>query len=202
MTGKRILIVEDEGIVARDMKNTLTRLGYSVTSVAHSGPESVRRAEGEKPDLILMDIVLQGEMDGIEAAEKIRSRADIPVIYLTAYADPPILERAGVTEPYGYVLKPFRERELHAVIEIALYKHSADRERGRLIGELRRTLERLRTLEGLLPICSHCKKIRDGQGSWHEISLYITNHSRAEFTHGICPDCLKEHYSPEDLPAG
>ncbi len=202
MTGRKILIVEDEGIVARDMKNILTRLGYPVVAVAYSGPEAVRLAKTEKPDLVLMDIVLQGEMDGIEAAEKIRDRNDIPVVYLTAHAEPPVLERAGVTGPYGYLLKPFRERELHAAIEIALYKHAADRERGRLLGELRRTLERLRTLEGLLPICSHCKKIRDGGGRWHEISLYISNHSRADFTHGICPDCLKEHYSPEDLPAG
>ena len=202
MTGKRILIVEDEGIVARDMQKMLTRLGYSVTSIAYTGPEAVRRAETEKPDLVLMDIVLKGGMDGIEAAGKIREKADLPVVYLTAHADPPILARAGVTEPYGYILKPFRERELHAAIEIALYKHAADRDRRRLLGELRRTLERLRTLEGLLPICCHCKKIRDGRGSWHEISLYISNHSRAEFTHGICPDCLKEHYSSEDLTAG
>lgn len=201
MTGKRILIVEDEGIVARDMQKMLTRLGYSVTSVAYTGPEAVRRAETEKPDLVLMDIVLQGGMDGIEAAEKIRKRADLPVVYLTAYADPPVLERAGVTEPYGYVLKPFRERELHAAIAIALDKHAADRDRRRLLGKLRRTLERLRTLEGLLPICSHCKKIRDGQGRWHEISLYISDHSRAEFTHGICPDCLKEHYPDVDPSA-
>ena len=200
MTAKRILIVEDEGIVARDMEKILSRLGYPVAGIAYSGPEAVRRAEEEKPDLVLMDIVLKGEMDGIEAAARIRETADIPVVYLTAYADNEILKRAGVTEPYGYLLKPFRERELHAVIEIAFYKHTADRERERLISQLRTTLLRIKTLEGLLPICSHCKKIRDEEGRWHEISHYISDHSRAEFTHGICPDCLEKYYSAEDLP--
>jgi CheY-like chemotaxis protein len=194
MTGKRILIVEDEGIVARDMEKILTRFGFEVAAVAYSGGEAIRRAQEEKPDLVLMDIVLKGEMDGIEAAERIRA-ADIPVVYLTAYADAGILNRAGVTEPYGYILKPFRERELHAIIEIAFYKHAADRERKRLLTELRRTLARVRTLEGLLPICSFCKRIRDGQGRWHEISQYISEHSRADFTHGICPDCLQKYYS-------
>lgn len=200
MTGKRILIVEDEGIVARDMGKILTRLGFEVAAVAYSGPEAVRRAEEEKPDLVLMDIVLKGEMDGIEAAKRIREAADIPVVYFTAYADAGILKRAEVTEPYGYILKPFRERELHAVIEIAFYKHAADRERKRLLAELRQSLARVRTLEGLLPICSHCKKIRNGEGRWHEISHYISEHSRADFTHGICPDCLKKYYSSENPP--
>lgn len=198
MTRKRILIVEDEGIVAKDMGKILTSLGYGVAAIAYSGPEAMRRAEEEKPNLILMDIVLQGEMDGIETAARIRKAADIPIIYLTAYADSGILERAGVTGPYGYLLKPFRERELHAAIEIAFYKHTADRERARLIAELRTTLARLKTLEGLLPICSHCKKIRDGEGRWQEISFYIRTHSRAEFTHGICPDCLEKYYSSEN----
>ncbi len=197
MTKKRILIVEDEGIVAKNMEKILSGLGYGIAGIAYAGPEAVQRAKEAKPDLVLMDIVLRGEMDGIEAAEQIRKISEIPIIYLTAYADGEILKRAGITEPYGYILKPFRERELHAAIEIAFYKHHTDRERERLISRLRQTLDRLRTLEGLLPICSHCKKIRDGQGRWHEISHYISNHSRAEFTHGICPDCLKKHYPLE-----
>lgn len=194
MIKKRILIVEDEGIVAKNMENTLSSLGYLVAGIAYAGPEAIRRAQEERPDLVLMDIVLRGEMDGIEAAEQIRKSLDIPIVYLTAYADGDILKRAGITEPYGYILKPFRERELHAVIEIALYKHHADREQKRLISQLRQTLAQLRTLEGLLPICAHCKKIRDDQDRWHEISYYISQHSRAEFTHGICPECLERYY--------
>lgn len=196
--GKRILIVEDDGDVARKMEGALIRLGFDVVAIVHSGPEAIRRAREEEPDLVMMDIVLQGEMDGIEAAERIRGDADIPIVYLTAHSDGGILQRVGVAEPYGYILKPLRERELHTAIEIAFYKHAADRERKLLLEELRRTLEQVRTLEGLLPICSHCKKIRDGAGNWHEISRYISEHSGANFSHGICPDCLKRYYPSEE----
>jgi CheY-like chemotaxis protein len=109
----RILIVEDERIVSMDMQRRLKNLGYDVVGAAVSGEEAIHKAETYRPDLVLMDIMLEGQMDGIEAAEIVRGRLDIPVIYLTAYADTPTLERAKVTEPFGYILKPFEERELH-----------------------------------------------------------------------------------------
>jgi signal transduction histidine kinase len=123
---KQILIVEDERIVAEDIKMSLKRLGYSVPGTATSGEEAVKKAEAIQPDLVLMDIVLEGEMDGIEAASAISSRFDIPVVYLTAYADKKMLERAKVTEPFGYILKPFEDKELRSIMEIALYKHSME----------------------------------------------------------------------------
>lgn len=128
MTEKEILVVEDEIIVGEHIRRCLQNLGYSVCSVASSGKMAIMEAEEKKPDLVLMDIVLQGEMDGIETASQIRSRFNIPVVYLTAYSDEKILERAKITEPYGYIIKPFNERELHINIEIALYKHLAERE--------------------------------------------------------------------------
>ncbi|MFH1039359.1 MAG: response regulator [PVC group bacterium] len=191
---KRIMIVEDEGIVARDLEKTLLRLGYEVTAVVHSGPEAVRRAVREKPDLVLMDIVLPGEMDGIAAAAQIRARANVPIIYLTAYADNEILQRAMVTTPFGYILKPFRERELYTNIETALCRHAMEEEREKLFNELQEALARIKTLEGILPICSHCKKIRDETGRWREVSAYLHDHSRVQFTHGICPDCIQNYY--------
>jgi len=123
MKKKHILIVEDERIVAVDIKMGLKRLGYSICGIAYSGEEAIKKAEETRPDLVLMDIVLEGEMDGIKAAAKIRSRFNIPVVYLTAYADKKTLERAKKTEPFGYIIKPFEDRELDSVIEIALYKH-------------------------------------------------------------------------------
>jgi len=119
----RILVVEDEGIVAKDIQNTLKGLGYGVSARASSGEEAIDKAADTQPDLILMDIVLKGGMDGVEAAEQIRTRFDIPVVYLTAYSDEETLQRAKITEPYGYVLKPFSERELQSNIEMALHKH-------------------------------------------------------------------------------
>jgi PAS domain S-box-containing protein len=128
MTGERILIVEDEGIVADDIKSRLIGLGYAVTGVAMTGEEAIRLAFETYPDLILMDIMLRGEMDGIGAANRIKDRMDVPIVYLTAYGDDETLQRAKVSQPFGYVLKPFKERELHTTIEISLYRYRMERE--------------------------------------------------------------------------
>ena len=127
MAKKKVLVVEDESIVAMDIRSTLLRLGYEVPVIISSGEEAVKKA-GELPlDLVLMDINLNGKMDGVEAAQQIHDRFDIPVVYLTAYSDEKTLERANVTEPFGYIIKPFEDRELHVAIRIALYKHGVDR---------------------------------------------------------------------------
>jgi PAS domain S-box-containing protein len=128
MAKKQILVVEDESIVAEHIRRSLQNMGYSVSSVASSGEKAIKEVEEKVPDLVLMDIVLHGEMDGIETAKQIRSRFNIPVVYLTAYSDEKILERAKITEPFGYIIKPFNERELRINIEIALYKHKMERE--------------------------------------------------------------------------
>ncbi len=125
----KILIVEDERILAIGMKRKLENAGYTVTGMASSGEEAVENARNTNPDLILMDIVLKGNMDGIEAAQRIINLYNIPIIYITAYADEEILERAMITEPYGYLLKPFKVSELNANIKIALYKHKIEKER-------------------------------------------------------------------------
>ncbi|NBJ14805.1 MAG: response regulator [Dehalobacter sp. 4CP] len=123
MPGARIFIVEDEKIVSRDLQNVLESMGYEVAGVATSGEEAVGLIPGLRPDIVLMDIMLKGRMDGIEAAERVRSELEVPLIYLTAYADDMTLQRAKITEPYGYLLKPFDERDLSIAIEIALYRH-------------------------------------------------------------------------------
>jgi len=127
MSNSRILIVEDEGIIAKDIQSTLNRSGYSVIGIASSGEEAIKKAMEIHPDLVLMDIVLEGAMDGVEAAEHIRDHFDIPVVYLTAYSDDTTLQRAKITEPFGYILKPFQEKELYTTIEMALYKHTMQR---------------------------------------------------------------------------
>ncbi|MBW3598781.1 MAG: response regulator [Planctomycetes bacterium] len=124
----RLLIVEDENIVAKDLRVTLQRLGYEVVETVSAGADAIACAEARRPDLVLMDIALRGEMDGITAAAAIRDRCDIPVVYLTAHADEATLQRAKITEPFGYVLKPFEERELHTAVMMALHKHRLERE--------------------------------------------------------------------------
>ena len=123
-----IFIVEDEAIVANDLRETLRSLGYDVPGIAKSGELALEKVKEFHPDLVLMDIHLAGKMDGVETAGTIHTLYDIPVIYLTAYADKALLERAKITEPYGYVIKPYDERELHSIIEMALYKHRVERE--------------------------------------------------------------------------
>lgn len=127
MAETRILVVEDESVVAKDIQWSLKGLGYAICGWASSGEEAIQKARDLKPDLVLMDIVLKGDMDGVQASEHIRENYNIPVIYLTAYADDHTLQRAKVTEPFGYILKPFEERELHTTVEIALYRHKTEK---------------------------------------------------------------------------
>jgi len=122
----RIMVVEDEGIIAQDIKNCLEGLGYNVPDVVFTGREAILRAEQLRPDLVLMDIVLKGDIDGIETASEIRKKYNIPIVYLTAYEDDKTLKRAKLTEPLGYILKPFEERYLRSSIEMALYKHQME----------------------------------------------------------------------------
>jgi diguanylate cyclase (GGDEF)-like protein/PAS domain S-box-containing protein len=127
MAQAKILVIEDEGVLAIDLCNRLQRLGYAVPAVAYSGEDGVRKAVETGPDLILMDVMLGSSPDGVEAAARIRSRMDVPIVYLTAHADEDTLRRARITEAFGYLLKPFEERTLQATIEMALYKHSAEK---------------------------------------------------------------------------
>ncbi|MBN8595451.1 MAG: response regulator [Anaerolineae bacterium] len=126
MSTPRIMIVEDESIVALDMRVRLTRLGYQVVGIANTAREGIALASTQRPDLALMDIRLKGDMDGIETATILRAEFQIPVVYLTAYADDTTLARAKPTQPLGYLIKPFEERELHSTIEMALYKIKAE----------------------------------------------------------------------------
>ena len=146
-----------------------------------------------------MDIGLQGAMDGIETAAQIRSQFSIPVIFLTAFVDEKTLERAKVTAPCGYLTKPFEENDLRIAIEVGLYRAKLESERETLIKELQEAIAKIKTLSGLIPICAWCKKIRDDQGYWQTVEHYVKEHSQAEFTHGMCPDCQKKYF-PEIEP--
>ena len=317
-THERILIAEDDGIIAARLRGFLTKLGYVVPVVVASGEEAVQQAAAVRPELVLMDIRLAGDLDGIEAGGQIRTGLGIPLIYLTAYMDDTLLQRAKRTEPYGYLVKPVQDRELRATIEVALYRHrmdqklreseeryravvsqavegitlfetetgclleangafqrmlgytaqeipaltiydvmedgrdganldlsvvmkdyqaalgerrfvrkdgslidvdvsfslitrearpvvclvahditgrkQAERQRENLLAELQEALSQVKTLSGLLPICASCKRIRDDQGDWQAIETYIRDRSDAEFTHGLCPDCIRRLY--------
>jgi PAS domain S-box-containing protein len=139
MSNKRILIVEDEIIIAMEIADRLKSMGYAVLRIVSNGQMAIQSALKEKPDLILMDIMIQGDIDGIETASRIHAKSSIPVIYLTANADESTLERAKVSEAFGYLIKPFEERELNTTIEMALYKHKME-------AKLRESEERFKSL--------------------------------------------------------
>ncbi len=145
MSKTKILIVEDERIVAKDIQNRLENLGYSVIGIVSTGEEAIQTALRMDPNLILMDILLKGAIDGIQAAEEISMKLDVPIVYLTAYTDDITLQRAKITGPFGYIIKPFEPRGLHTTIETALYKH-------RLEKKLKESEERYRTLQENLPL--------------------------------------------------
>lgn len=123
-----VLVVEDESIVAKDIQQSLIKLGYNVVGTASTGEKALAVANELKPDIILMDIMLKGPMSGIDTAAEIKKDLGIPVIFLTAYADENTLSKAKVTEPFGYIIKPFKEIDLHTSIEMALYKHGKEKD--------------------------------------------------------------------------
>jgi CheY-like chemotaxis protein len=195
-----ILIVEDDKNVGAVLEARLQSFGYNVCAIAETGAQAIHQNRSHEPDLILMDILLKGEMNGIETAEQIASGYDVPIIYLSCLNTDEVMDRAAKTNPYGYIIKPYNNSELRLTIEIALVKHAAAKEREKLIEALEKSLEEIKRLSGLLPICAQCKRIRDEQDNWHEIESYISNHSEADFSHGLCPDCARVLYPELKIP--
>ena len=123
----KIMVVDDEAVIALRLQQMLTKMGYDVVDVSYSGEDALENARSLRPDLILMDIMIPGNLNGINAAEIVKSELDIPVIFLTAFSEEKIINRAKQAEPYGYILKPFQDREIKATVEIALYKKDMER---------------------------------------------------------------------------
>lgn len=185
MAATEILIVEDERITAEDMKDALESIGYNVPAVVHSGEDAIKKAGEFLPDLVLMDVMLEGEMDGIEAAEQIRERFGIPVIYLTAYSDPSTVQRAKITEPSGFILKdpfgflhkPFEESELNTAIEITLHKHKMEK----------RLREHEQWLSAILKSVNDAVIITDARGQ-----IKLMNYRAEDLTGWIKMDAIGE----------
>jgi CheY-like chemotaxis protein len=200
-TKRRILVVEDDPIVAKLISQTLLRLGYEVAAVVDNGDDAVSQAFSLTPDLVLMDIGLRGSIDGAEAAKQIRLSAGRPVVFLTAQAEAAVLKRAKEAEPYGYVLKPFTQDQLFVSIEMALSRHQLETERATLRPAREAADARLRELRGLLPICAGCKKINEDDGRWTKLEEYFSKRAGIEFTHSFCPECENRLYGTHSRAA-
>jgi len=199
-----ILIVDDTPEIRSMLSVILESAGYQDLLFAASAAEAFERlgmnGAGASPvdvDVVLMDIVMP-DLDGVEACRRIKAVErfrDTPVIMVTAMSEAGFLEAAFAAGAVDYLAKPVNALELLARLRSALkLKREMDRRKARE-RELEQALREVKVLQGLLPICSHCKKIRDEQGRWHMVESYIREHSKAEFSHGICPDCLDKHYS-------
>jgi DNA-binding response OmpR family regulator len=191
MIAANIFVVEDDRVIRRIIELLAQRRGHRIVGFAEDAQAAVAGVDRLKPNLVLMDINLKDGTDGVSVASAIREKRNVPVIYITSQGDQSTLDRAKLTDPFGYLLKPINENELAIAIELALYRHRAEQEKERLMNELRDALAMVKKLSGILPICSYCKKIRDDQNQWEQLEKYIHTHSEADFTHGICPDCYR-----------
>jgi AmiR/NasT family two-component response regulator len=189
----RVLMAEDDPLVSEMIRGTLEDLGYTVVGEAIDGRQAVELTGVLQPDVILMDIEMPG-VNGIEATQQIYETHPTPVVMLTAYETPTLVQQASVAGVGAYLVKPPKARELERAIIIAMARFDDLMKLRRLNEELQAARAKVKMLSGLLPICASCKKIRDDKGYWQQVEVYIQDHSEAEFTHGFCPDCLAKLY--------
>lgn len=183
MSKAQIFIAEDDPSIAEDLKFRIESLGYGISGTTAHAQEALFLVQQARPDLVLMDIQLRGEMDGIEAAQQLHT-LDFPVVFVTGYWDGPVLERAKQAQPYGYVVKPYETRDLKTSVELGLHKHRLDRERHRLLhGD---------ATADLLSICAYCKSIKEQPEKWILMETFITKLTGLSFSHGMCPDCFEK----------
>ena len=196
----KVLIAEDDFLVGEMIEGALHDIGYTVAGKATSGQQAIKLVQSLQPDVVLMDIQMP-DVDGLEASRQIQVACPTPIVVLTAYNTPDLVKQAGQAGVGAYLLKPPNAQDMERAIIIALARFQDMIELRRLNTELERrnrdlqaALAKVKLLSGLLPICASCKKIRDDGGYWHQVEVYIQSHSEAEFSHGLCPDCVQELY--------
>ena len=195
-----VLIAEDDFLISETIQKELEQLGYNVLGKAPDGRQVVDMTKSLQPDVVLMDIKMP-DMDGLEATQQIFQTCPTPVVIISAYDTPDLAKQAGEAGAGAYLVKMPTAREIERAIIIATVRFENTMQLQHLNSEmhdrndeLQAALDRVKMLSGMLPICCNCKKIRDDDNYWHEVADYIREHSEAEFTHGICPDCAKKLY--------
>lgn len=196
----RVLIVEDDPMVGEMIRGMLEESGYIVVGHALDGCQAIELVLAHHPDVVLMDLEMPG-MNGIESAQQIHHRYPTPVVILTAYENQELVEQASAAGVGAYLVKPPDEHQLERAITVAMARFADMMALKRLNAELEQknlalqaALDKVKLLSGMLPICASCKKIRDDQGYWQEVEIYVRDHSEADFSHGLCPDCIRRLY--------
>lgn len=196
----RVVIAEDDYLVSKEISRAVKKIGHEVVAEVSTGEEAIEKTCELDPDVVLMDIQMPG-MDGLQASKDIQARCPTPVVVLTAYESQDLVERASDTGVGAYLTKPPNPLEVERAITISMARHSdmmTCRELYEKLSERTRELEKalseIKTLKGLLPICAVCKKVRDDQGYWEQIEVYVQARSEAEFSHSICPECAEKLY--------
>jgi len=185
----RVLMADDDLLVLEAIKDLLPRSRYQIVGEAANGSQAVELTERHRPDVVLLDVRMP-VMDGIEAARRIRDRCPAPIVMVTASDDLAMVDLSGSVGVGAYVVKPPGGPELERAIAFARARFTDWQELRRLNAGLGEALARVKTLSGLLPICARCKRIRDDRGQWHEVEVYVRDHSSADFSHGFCPECF------------
>lgn len=189
----RVLIAEDDSTIVLVIKAMLKKMDYAVVGTAKDGEAAVKAVRELHPDVVLMDICMP-EKDGIQATREIQELRPTPVVILSSSDTPEDLADASAAGAGAYLAKPPEADEIERAITIAMARFDDMMRLRRLNEELREALDRVKTLSGLLPICSSCKKIRDDKGYWTQVEVYIQDRSEAEFTHGMCRECALKLY--------
>lgn len=197
----RVVIAEDDYLVAEEIKRTLRASRYEIVGEAANGAQAMELVGETRPDVVLMDIKMP-QMGGLEASIHIQQQWPTPIVILTAHESKDLLERASEAGAAAYLIKPPNLAEIDRAVTIALARHHDLMELRRLNGDLKKALHEIKLLHGILPLCSFCKKIRDEAGEWQRLEAYIHQHSEAEVSHTICPDCVREHYPEYNGPCG
>ncbi|MEI6667686.1 MAG: response regulator [Acidobacteriota bacterium] len=188
-----VVVAEDDFLVSREIVRTVEAAGFVVVGTARDGEEAVDLVARLSPSAVLLDIEMP-RLNGLDAARRIRDEHPVPVVMLTAYESPDFLRAASEAGVAAYLTKPPEVATLLRAVEIAVARHADLVELRRLNAALQRALDEVKTLRGILPICSGCKKIRDDAGAWQPVDVYVIKHTDAQFTHGLCPDCIRIFY--------
>jgi AmiR/NasT family two-component response regulator len=196
----RVFIAEDDFLVCEEITRTLRHLGYSIVGEASDGEEAIRMVCELKPEVVLMDIKMP-VLDGLEATRQIQDKCPTPVVVITAHESQDLVEKASKVGVGAYITKPPNSLEIERSITIAMARHEDLMTIKQLYqkvesqkNDLEKALAEIKTLEGIIPICGKCKKIRNGDGNWQQIETYIHERTDADFSHGLCPKCAEELY--------